>query len=72
MNLTTASQVRVEIYDARGARLREIHNGYLGAGSRVMVWDGRDGHGRAAASGIYFARVIAGDRRRVARLVMVR
>jgi hypothetical protein len=40
-------------------------------GRYTTTWDGRDEHGRAAAAGIYFARLDSGERaitRRIVRL----
>jgi hypothetical protein len=56
-SIATASDVRVEIYDARGRRVRTIVEGALGGGSHQIVWDGRDDAGRSTASGVYFAQV---------------
>jgi len=56
-SIETASDVRVEIYDATGRRLRTIAEGPLGPGPHQVVWDGRDDAGRRTASGVYFAQV---------------
>jgi hypothetical protein len=37
-----------------------------------VEWDGRDAHGRAVASGVYFARLEAGDRSESRRIVLLR
>jgi hypothetical protein len=44
----------VRVHDVRG---RALWSGRAGPGERVLVWDGRDGSGRAVPAGIYFARV---------------
>jgi hypothetical protein len=36
------------------------------------VWDGRDESGREIASGVYFARIVAGGRSAVRKLVHLR
>jgi flagellar hook assembly protein FlgD len=42
------------------------------AGAHAVEWDGRDAHGRAVASGVYFARLEAGDRSESRRIVLLR
>ncbi len=49
----------VAVVDVRGARVRTLARGTLPAGTHAIVWDGRDGEGRAAAPGIYFVRASA-------------
>jgi len=55
-NLATDAHVSLKMYDARGTLVRSLENGVLPAGLHHLVWDGRDGAGRAAAPGVYFAR----------------
>lgn len=46
-----AEGLEVSVYNVRGQRLREL--GPL-SGSREIAWDGRDGGGRRAGSGVYW------------------
>lgn len=72
LNLPAGANTSVAIYDARGARVRRLHSGFLGGGDNVLVWDGRDSHGRHAGSGVYFVRAMAGGEALTGRLVVVR
>ncbi|PID79141.1 hypothetical protein CSA17_05245 [bacterium DOLJORAL78_65_58] len=72
LSLPAGTQAGVAIYDARGARVRQLHSGYMNSGSHVLVWDGRDSHGRNAGSGVYFVRVMAEDQALTGRVVVVR
>ena len=47
----------VDILDVNGRRIRTVWQGRLQAGPHTFPWDGRDDGGRAAAPGIYFARL---------------
>ena len=63
--LHASGHVRLTIYDLRGALVREIDLGYREAGAYLTTagaarWDGRDQHGRPAASGVYLYRLQAG------------
>jgi hypothetical protein len=59
--LPSESHVRLDVYDLRGGRVRTIVDGVQAAGEQRMVWDGRDELGRHLTSGLYFARLVAGE-----------
>jgi hypothetical protein len=72
VELPGSGELDLAIYNARGQRLRVLTDGYHAAGGHVLQWDGRDDHGRSAASGVYFVQARFGDQTRIARVVMVR
>ncbi len=72
LTLPGQQDLNVEIYDARGARVRRLHSGTMSGGTQVLVWDGRDSNGRAAASGVYLVRVSNSREVRSGRVIIVR
>jgi hypothetical protein len=60
-DLPSARPVSLAIYGIDGRVVRRLAAGPYEAGRYFKVWDGRDDAGRAVASGIYFARIVAGD-----------
>ncbi len=54
------SRVDIALYDVGGRLVRMEHVGPRAPGLHSWVWDGRDRHGRRAASGVYYARLLAG------------
>ncbi len=71
--LPEPAAVTVEVFDAAGRRVRVLLGGEaLAAGTHAVRWDGRDGAGRAAAPGLYFATARAFGERRVARAALAR
>ncbi|MEN8007801.1 MAG: M14 family zinc carboxypeptidase [Candidatus Krumholzibacteriota bacterium] len=72
LSLPGQTDVTVDIHDARGARIRQLFTGSMTGGSRVLVWDGRDSHGQAVASGVYFVRMDTGRESFTDRVVIVR
>lgn len=70
--LAAAGPARLEIVDVRGGRVRTLLDGAQAAGDHVAVWDGRDDRGRAAPSGVYFCRLVAGGEARQQKLQLVR
>ena len=75
--LHAPSQVRLSIYDIRGALIREIDLGYRTAGqyltsTNAAHWDGRDQRGQRVASGVYLYRLQAGPVAHVRTMVLVK
>lgn len=54
--LASAGHVRLTLHDAAGRRICTLQDGYLPAGRHSVIWRGRDGQGRAVASGVYWVR----------------
>lgn len=69
--LPRRSPVQLKVYDLRGALVRTLAERHLDPGTHTLAWDGRDDHGRRVASGVYLARVSAGDESLTRRVVRV-
>jgi hypothetical protein len=52
--------VTIAVYDVAGSRVRTLVDEVKPAGSHTVDWDGRDGNGKAVASGVYVVRLEAG------------
>ena len=70
--LPEAAHITLSIYDQQGRRVRDLVSGTWPAGEHRPRWDGRDETGRPAASGIYFARLVAMGRTLKVRFAVVR
>ena len=71
-SLANPGPVEADVFDERGARVRTLASGYMGAGPRHLHWDGHDDGGRAVRAGLYFVRVRAPGRSDRRKLVLVR
>ncbi len=60
------------VYDLRGARIAELVHEVLPAGHHSATWTGRDGSDRAVASGVYIARLVAGEIHLTRRVLLLR
>lgn len=63
--LGVRADVRVELIDVRGRRVRMLVDGSRDAGAHQLVWDGRDDEGHAVSNGVYFGRVVVDSGRGV-------
>jgi hypothetical protein len=70
--LSDPGPVSVEIFNAAGQRIRCLTGGRYAAGEYVLHWDGRDGKGRQAASGVYLCRMDHGRQRQAVKMLLVR
>ena len=70
--LPHAAHARLVLHDLAGRLVRVLVDGSLPAGAHQVAWDGRDAAGREAASGLYVARLAAGEARATLRLNLVR
>ncbi len=66
--------VSLVVHDVLGRPVRTLHRGQiLAAGLQHTTWDGRDGHGRTMATGIYLYELRAGDNfTAVGRMALIR
>jgi len=56
-DLPDDADVTVQIFDVGGRLLRTLVQGPQMAGSKLVLWDGRDNRGQLATSGVYFVRM---------------
>jgi len=57
LSLARAGRLEVEVFDLHGKRVASLMDGQQPAGRHEIRWDGRDGGGRAVASGVYYLRM---------------
>jgi hypothetical protein len=70
-SLPEQTEVSVSVYDILGRRVRTLVNGKSQrAGVHTVRWDGQNGQGQTVASGVYFARLEAGQTRTIKMVVI--
>ena len=70
--LDAPATLRLDVFDARGRRVRAFAPRGFGRGPGSLVWDGRDDSGRPVASGSYHLRLATDRGFDVTRVVLVR
>ena len=66
------SNVRIEVFDLRGARVRLLADRRLAPGEYPFDWDGRDDAGGRRPPGVYLVRVAAGAASATQRVFLTR
>jgi flagellar hook assembly protein FlgD len=70
--LARAAHARLEVYDIAGRRVAVLVDEPRPGGRHEVRWEGRDATGRQLASGVYYARLAAGEYRATQRMVLVK
>ena len=70
--LLERGKVELVVYNLAGQKVVELIAGVETAGEHVVLWDGRDRHGRELASGVYFYRLRLGDQMQTRKLALLR
>jgi len=72
IELPSAGEVMVAVYDVRGRLVRTLLQEPRPAGRHPVVWDGRDDQGHEVASGIYLYDVVHGGRREGGKMALLK
>ena len=70
--LSEDAPVSLEIYDLRGTVVYNHTSSYHTAGWHNMVWNGQNTDGRSVSTGIYFARIVAGNQSDVIKMLFIK
>jgi hypothetical protein len=71
-SLPVKSDVRIDVFNALGLRVKTVMRATLAAGQYLVQWDGTNSHGDAVASGVYFYRLTAGDYTEARKMVLLK
>ncbi|MFC1476905.1 putative Ig domain-containing protein [candidate division KSB1 bacterium] len=71
-DLNTRRNVKVEIYNLQGRKIRMLVNDVLGNGSYTAEWDGFSDTGRYVSSGMYICRITVGSASRNFRITYLK
>lgn len=71
-DLPHRAEVKLEVYNMLGQRVRTLVSGELAAGRYTVRWDGTDESGRELVSGVYFYRLTTGGETLTKRMVLLR
>jgi len=70
--LPSSAEVRIDVIDVTGRVVRTMEAGELPAGRQIVTWDGRDNEGHPVASGVYLARLQAGEFEAASKMVLLK
>jgi hypothetical protein len=71
-SLPVAGHANLDVFDLQGRRVIRLLSEDLAAGDHSVIWNGVDESGQTVASGVYYARLQAGDINITRALVLVK
>ena len=71
-SLANASNVRIDIFNIKGQKVKELLNSIMPIGNHSVKWNGIDDQGRFVGSGIYFYRMMSDDQIETKRMVLLK
>ena len=70
--LAKAGAIRLDIYNTKGQKVRELLCDKLASGSHTVPWDATDDNGRSLASGIYLYRMISAEGSQTRKMLLLK
>ncbi len=67
----SSSQIDLAVYNTGGEKVKLLATGFVSAGQKSIVWDGRDDTGKKMNAGVYFVKLEAGSNHAVTKLVLL-
>jgi hypothetical protein len=61
-SIPNENRVKIEVYNIKGQKINTIENSKFDKGNHSVVWNGKDKHSKTVASGVYFYKLIVGDK----------
>jgi lysophospholipase L1-like esterase len=64
--------IEISIYNSIGMKVRKLLSKNVPAGFNAVTWDGRDDHGYALGTGIYFYQLVSGGYSKTLKMALIR
>ncbi len=72
INQSRFANVRLEVYNMLGQKVRTLYNGVLGAGTYKFQWNGRNDAAQQVASGMYLYRLEVNGRAQIKQMILLK
>lgn len=66
------SHITLKVFDALGQEVKTLVNGFHKAGTMSVTWDGTGNRGETLASGMYFVRLVSGDKSDSKKMILMK
>ena len=72
VDLTAPGNLRAEVWNLVGQRVKVLRDGAVDAGRHLLLWDGYWSDGRPAETGLYLLRIVAGGGEVTRKIIVLR
>jgi flagellar hook assembly protein FlgD len=66
------TNVKVEVYDINGLKVKTLLSKNQQAGNYSLIWDGTNDSGNPVSSGIYYCRCRSGEKNETIKMILMR
>ncbi|HHE37647.1 MAG TPA: T9SS type A sorting domain-containing protein [Candidatus Cloacimonetes bacterium] len=70
--LMKKGKISIEIYNAKGQKVRKLLDKKMEAGNHQVIWDGLDDQGKRVASGVFFYKISLNDEQLMKKMIMLK
>ena len=71
-SMKEAGDVRIDIYNLKGQRVKTVVNEFAGVGAHQVVWNGQDDSNNSCASGLYFYKMKSGRYSKTNKMILMK
>jgi hypothetical protein len=71
-NMPKADNVKLNIYNSLGVKVRTLTESYQNAGMHSVIWDGKDSKNKSVSSGVYFFRLETGNISLMKKMILIK
>lgn len=71
-SLNKPGEIKLEIYNVKGQRIKTLVQGHHNAGIYQVNWNGLDNNNKKVSSGIYFTRLVTSEKQDVKKMVLIK
>ena len=72
-DLPESGQVKLEIYNIKGQKVKTLLDCYMSPGRSEMLWDSKDDNGKKVSSGVYFYKLdVDGKTKKTKKMLMLK
>lgn len=65
-------QIKLEIYNIKGQKIKQLISDQFSAGQHSVVWDGTDDNSKTVSSGIYFYKLKVGEFEEIKKMILLK
>ncbi|MCB9211854.1 MAG: gliding motility-associated C-terminal domain-containing protein, partial [Ignavibacteriales bacterium] len=69
--LEKKTEVKLDIYNVNGEKIKTIINNYKQPGNYSIIWDGKNNKGEMVSSGIYYYRLIQINNSKTKKMILL-
>lgn len=70
--LSRQGRTTIDIYNAKGQKVRTLLSKMMEQGNHQVVWDGLDDNGKRAASGVFFYKISLDDEQLMKKMILLK